>query len=264
MRIRNTSSTVRIPLFSLTAPQGGATKRIKIYRSVGKKRRRPWNDPRLFFTAGPCGLAGGDDDFFMTQKRDKPSTKDAIIATAVDLFHRKGYYAASMSDIARGSGIHKAGIYYYFSGKETLLYGIMKRTMDDLLAHLKKSLADAEGVEASMRAAVRGHVEFHLRRQKENFIANSELRGLSPAHYKAVVKQRDDYERIFQFLIRSGVDEGVFAAGDIKILSYAILTLCTAGAFWFKPSGRLSVEHIAGIYEDFVLRGLKDGTMGRE
>ena len=209
-------------------------------------------------------LPAGAMAFSMTQKPDKPSTKDAIIATAVDLFHRKGYYAASMSDIARGSGIHKAGIYYYFSGKETLLYGIMKRTMDDLLAHLKKSLADAEGVEASMRAAVRGHVEFHLRRQKENFIANSELRGLSPAHYKAVVKQRDDYERIFQFLIRSGVDEGVFAAGDIKILSYAILTLCTAGAFWFNPSGRLSVEHIAGIYEDFVLKGLKGGTMAQE
>lgn len=202
--------------------------------------------------------------FFMTQNPDKPSTKEAIITTAVDLFHRKGYYAASMSDIARGCGIRKAGIYYYFSGKEALLYGIMKRTMDDLLAHLKQSLADAGGVEASMRAVVRGHVEFHLRRQKENFIANSELRGLSPEHYKAVVKQRDGYERIFQSLIRSGVEEGVFAAGDIKILSYAILTLCTAGAFWFKPSGRLPVERIAAIYEEFVLKGLKDGTMGRE
>jgi hypothetical protein len=30
-----------------------------------------------------------------------------------------------------------------------------------------------------MRAAVRGHVRFHLDRQKENFIANSELRGLT-------------------------------------------------------------------------------------
>ena len=55
----------------------------------------------------------------------------------------------------------------------------------------------------------------------------------------------------------------VFAEGDVKILSYAILTLCTAGAFWFKPSGRLSVERIAAIYEDFVLKGLTDGTMGK-
>jgi AcrR family transcriptional regulator len=192
---------------------------------------------------------------------EKPSTKDAIIGAAVELFHRKGYFAASMSDLARGCGIRKAGIYYYFPGKEALLFGIMKRTMDDLLDHLHRSLAEAGGVEASMRAAVRGHVEFHLRRQKEVFIANSELRGLSPEHYEAIVERRDAYERIFQSLLRRGMAHQVFAEGDVKILSYAILTLCTAGAFWFKPSGRLSVEHIAAIYEDFVLSGLQDGTV---
>jgi AcrR family transcriptional regulator len=197
----------------------------------------------------------------MTLIPEKPSTKDAIIGAAVELFHRKGYFAASMSDLARGCGIRKAGIYYYFPGKESLLFGIMKQTMDDLLDHLHQSLAEAGGVEASMRAAVRGHVAFHLRRQKEVFIANSELRGLSPEHYEAIVDRRDAYERIFQSLLRRGMAQQVFAEGDVKILSYAILTLCTAGAFWFKPSGRLSVENIAAIYEDFVLRGVKSGAI---
>jgi hypothetical protein len=35
-----------------------------------------------------------------------------------------------------------------------------------------------------MRTAVRSHVSFHLERQKENFIANSELRGLTAEHYR--------------------------------------------------------------------------------
>jgi len=35
------------------------------------------------------------------------------------------------------------------------------------------------------------------------------------------------------------------------------LTLCTAGASWFRPEGRLSVEQIAEIYENFVINGLK-------
>jgi AcrR family transcriptional regulator len=196
----------------------------------------------------------------MTANAEKPSTREAIVSAATELFHRKGYFAASMSDIAGGCGIQKAGIYYYFQGKETLLFDIMKRIMDDLLAHLQKSLEGAEGVEDAMRAAVRGHVEFHLNRQKETFIASSELRGLTPEHYRAVVMQRDAYERIFQSLIQRGMDQNVFADGDVKILSYAILTLCTAGAFWFKPSGRLSVDDIAAIYVDFVLNGLKDGA----
>ena len=50
-------------------------------------------------------------------------------------------------------------------------------------------------------------------------------------------------------------------AEDVKILSYAILTLCTAGAFWFNAEGRLTIDEIARIYEDFVLNGLKAGRL---
>lgn len=182
--------------------------------------------------------------------------KDTIKTVAVDLFFRKGYFATSISEIARGCDIRKASIYYHYSGKEALLLDIMESTMRDLLAGLQESLSNAEGIEASMRAAVRSHVLFHLRRQKETFIASSELRGLSEENFRAIAARRDDYESIFQTLIGRGIDGDIFAAGDIKILSYAILTLCTAGASWFRPEGRLSVEEIAEIYENFVINGL--------
>jgi hypothetical protein len=118
-----------------------------------------------------------------------------------------------------------------------------------------------EGIEQRMRAAVRGHVCFHLERQKENFIANSELRGITAEHYRTIVNQRDEYESIFQDLIRQGTQKGVFADVDVKILSYAILTLCTAGATWYKPGGRLTVDEIANIYENFIISGLKQGRL---
>ena len=185
------------------------------------------------------------------------SMKETIKQVAIDLFFQKGYFATSISEIARGCDIRKASIYYHYKGKEVLLLDIMQTTMQDLLSSLQAGLARAGDVEASMRAAVRTHVVFHLRRQKETFIASSELRGLSPENFKLIVTQRDDYERIFQSLIKQGIDGGIFAGGDIKILSYAILTLCTAGASWFRPEGRFSVEQIAEIYENFVINGLK-------
>jgi AcrR family transcriptional regulator len=185
------------------------------------------------------------------------SMKDTIRQAAIDLFYRKGYFAASISEIAAASGIRKASLYHHYESKEALLFAILKETMDDLMAHLEACLKGIEEIEARMRAAVRGHVQFHLRRQKENFIANSELRGLTEAHYQAVVHRRDAYERVFQEIIGTGRRQGVFAPGDDKILSYAILTLCTAGASWFKPDGRLSVDEIAEIYENFIISGLK-------
>jgi AcrR family transcriptional regulator len=190
----------------------------------------------------------------------KTSMKQTINNVAVDLFFRKGYFATSVSEIARGCGIQKASIYHHFSGKEELLFNIMNATMQELLSTLENGLARADGTEARMRAAVRGHVRFHLKRQKETFIASSELRGLSTERFDAIVARRDAYERLFQDLIRQGIDQGVFAAADVKVLSYAILTLCTAGASWFRPDGRMTADAIARLYENFVLNGLKANT----
>jgi len=187
--------------------------------------------------------------------------KTTIKTVCIDLFFKKGYFATSISDIAGGSGIQKASIYYHYASKEDLLFCILKSTMDDLTTALKQRLAVTQGIEKRMRAAVRSHVCFHLERQKENFIANAELRGLTAEHYRSIVKKRDEYESIFQELIRQGTEEGVFADVDVKILSYAILTLCTAGATWYNPRGRLTVDQIADIYENFIISGLKQGRL---
>ena len=187
--------------------------------------------------------------------------KATIKSAAVDLFFRKGYFAASISEITRDSGIQKASLYYHYASKEELLFHILETTMDELTGFLRQNLDGYRDVESRLRAAVRGHVKFHLERQKETFIANAELRGLSAEHYREIVKRRDAYEAIFQQLIQTGQDQGVFAAGDVKILSYAILTLCTAGAAWYNPSGRLTVDEIAGIYETFIISGLKNGRI---
>lgn len=186
--------------------------------------------------------------------------KQTIQSVSIDLFYRKGYFATSISDIAKGCGIQKASIYYHFSSKEELLFQIMHTTMTELLIHLEACLQGISNIERRFRAAISGHVQFHLNRQKETFVANSELRGLSPEHYQQIVAMRDEYERVFQALIADGKASGCFADVDVKILSYAILTLCTSGAFWFKSAGRLAVDEIAEIYEKFILNGLKTGN----
>jgi AcrR family transcriptional regulator len=185
--------------------------------------------------------------------------KETILSVAVDLFFEKGYFATSISGIAAGCGIQKASIYYHYSNKEAILFAIMDRTMQQLVNHLEESLTGVTDVEARVRAAVRSHVEFHLRHQKETFIASSELRGLTGSQYRAIVARRDTYEYFIQKLITAGIEAGCFPVSDVKILSYAVLTLCTAGASWFNPAGRLSIDTIAGIYEDFIISGLKQG-----
>jgi len=187
--------------------------------------------------------------------------KNKIRKAAINLFYKKGYFAASMSGIANATGIRKSSIYHHYANKEDILADIFISTMDDLHASLEKCLDSVEGAEERMRAAIRCHIRFHIQRQKEAIIADSELRGLTVANYRAIIQRRDAYEEKFQELIQQGVDEGIFNKSDMKVLSYAIITMCTAVCTWFKKSGRLSGEAVARIYSEFVFNGLKSESL---
>ena len=183
--------------------------------------------------------------------------KDTIKRVSIDLFHKQGYFATGISDIARASGIQKASVYYHYANKEDILFDIFKTTMVDLDINLEKALKGVKGTEEKMRAATRSHVIFHIDRQKEVFISDSELRGLTVDNYKTIIDLRDKYEKKFQALIRAGIKERVFSNLDYKVTSYGIITMCTAVSIWFRALGRLTKEDIANSYAEFVVKGLK-------
>lgn len=184
------------------------------------------------------------------------TTKATIKKAAINLFYKKSYFATAMSNIALDSDIRKASIYHHYASKEDILFDILMTTMKELTAYIETCLKGVENIENKMRAAIRGHVKFHCDRQKEVWISDSELRGLTANNFKSFVAQRDAYEKIFQDIIIQGMDKGYFAAGDAKIISYAILTMCTAVSHWFNPKGRLSGDQISNIYEELVVTRL--------
>ena len=183
--------------------------------------------------------------------------KNTIKTISINLFYKKGYFATSISDIAREAGIQKSSIYYHYSNKEELLFDIFKTTLVDLYENLEAQIKGVQGAEEKMRAAIQSHVIFHMERQKEVIISDSELRGLTADNNKNIMKMRDDYERKFQSLIKAGIEKGIFADIDFKVASYGIITMCTAVSIWFNQSGRLSKEEVAKIYVDFIIHGLK-------
>lgn len=187
----------------------------------------------------------------------KTHTKETIKSVSIDLFYKKGYFASSINDIARATGIQKSSIYYHYSNKEDILFDILKTTMTDLDSMLDSFLSGIKDIEERIRKAIYCHTLFHMRRQKEVLISDSEIRGLTVDNYKTIIKMRDEYDRKFQSILKEGMDEGVFAKNNYKILSNAILTMCTAVSIWFNPHGELSKEKIAQIYADMSLKAIK-------
>jgi AcrR family transcriptional regulator len=184
------------------------------------------------------------------------STAELIRSAAIDLFFEHGYEATSLRAIASEVGIQVGSLYNHLTSKESLLYSIMSTIMEDLLREFDARLAGIDDSVERLRAAIEVHVLFHTARAREVFIGNSELRSLTTAHRKRVVKLRDDYESRFVEIIENGVADGSFETADTKLAAWAILAIGTSTSTWFRADGRLQLDDIATLYTDLVLNGL--------
>lgn len=183
--------------------------------------------------------------------------KQKIKAVAIQLIYQKGYHACSISNIADRVGIQKSSIYYHYLNKEELLYGILKDTMEDLNESLERSLQNVEETEERLRALIQNHLNFHMDRQKEVIISDSEMRGLTADNLRSIIRMRDEYDRKTREVIKKGIDEGIFINKDPRVVANAIITMCTQTSTWFNPLGDLSKTEVMDILTKIIFDGLK-------
>src|SRR5580698_9823821 len=79
---------------------------------------------------------------------------DELLRQAAAVFRTRGYHQASMRDIARATGVSLAGLYYYFSSKEELLFLIQRHAFETILAAAKDGLRDLQDPEERLRDLV--------------------------------------------------------------------------------------------------------------
>ncbi|MBJ9987124.1 TetR/AcrR family transcriptional regulator [Paenibacillus sp. S28] len=104
--------------------------------------------------------------------------KQQIINTAMRIFKEKGYFAASMQDIAEACGMAKGSIYKVFPSKEDLFTGVftfVHRTMFEQARELDRSLRLAGD---PPKEILRRKIEFQLQYMLENHFFTSEFKEL--------------------------------------------------------------------------------------
>lgn len=183
-------------------------------------------------------------------------TAEAIRRAAIRLFCEHGYEATTLREIAADVGRTVGSVYNHIASKEDLLYSIMSGIMRDLIEDMEAVLAGYADPVDRLRAAAEFHVKFHAARSQEVFIGNSELRSLSAVRRAAVVEARDEYEQVFRGILEDGVKGKQFHVADIRLVTYGIIAMGTHVADWYSPGGRLTLDEIASVYADFILRGL--------
>lgn len=83
----------------------------------------------------------------MRKRKQNSDSRAAIIEAATDEFARHGFEGARVDRIAKGAGINKAMIYYYFSSKQKLYREIIDVETARLVDALNARIADSDDLE---------------------------------------------------------------------------------------------------------------------
>lgn len=85
--------------------------------------------------------------------------RERIHRAAIEVFARRGYFNARVSEIARAAGVADGTIYLYFQGKEDLLIQVFREGMRVFLEALRRELEPIDDPRVKLERTIRYHLE---------------------------------------------------------------------------------------------------------
>ena len=92
--------------------------------------------------------------------------------------------------VASAVGVQSAALYRYFPTKEDLLFDLMRRHMEALIASWDAVRPAAADPVARLSAFVDNHIRFHVERRHSTHVSNMELRSLSKDRLSQILRLR--------------------------------------------------------------------------
>jgi hypothetical protein len=84
-----------------------------------------------------------------------------------------------------------------------------------------------------------------------------EMRFLILPKRRKIIKLRKRYELIFHGVIEACVQQELFIAVDIKVMTFALLGMMNSIIRWYSVDGETKIEDIAGIFSTLFLNGAR-------
>jgi len=182
-------------------------------------------------------------------------TGPLVRAAAQRLIAAHGFAAVSMRQIASAVGVQAGALYLYTPDKQTLLFNIMRDHLQELLTTWADQ-AQHEHPIGRLETFCKFHINYHIDRPDEVFIAYMEMRNLEPDNFAAIETLRHEYEDQLETILLAGQSSGDFKLPDSRLATMAIIAMLTGVNTWYQEDGRLSRQRVERIYWNMVRRAV--------
>ncbi len=182
-----------------------------------------------------------------------------ILKSAAAAFRRRGYYGASVDEIASALHMTKGNLYYYFKDKEDILFACHEFSLDLLLKMLKKVEDSPYAPQEKLRRIIISFVHMMIDELRGTTLT-MDVQALSPSRCKQVIAKRDRFDRGLRRIITEGIEAGVFRPADPKLATFAILGSINWIPYWFDPYGEANSVEIGEEFAEHLISGLLNPT----
>jgi AcrR family transcriptional regulator len=183
------------------------------------------------------------------------SSRDRLLAAAVELFAERGFERTSMRDLAGRTGMSLAGLYHHFASKERLLYALQVEAFERLFASLERMPADAPPA-TRLRFLITNHLEFFTSHITEMKVLSHELETLRGEPGRKIGAMRAEYYR----RCRDVVAELLAAEGrtdlDSRVTTMAVFGMINWIYRWYGSVPGMQAQALAEQMCGIVLSGI--------
>lgn len=191
--------------------------------------------------------------------------RDEILDVAALCFARQSFPAASMNDIAKACGTSKARLYHYYESKEAILFDLLDRYTQRLLALIGEAEAHAQRKDLSEREALYELVRAFLTEYETSATRHvalvSDTKFLGDVQREHILnRQRDVVAAFTRFLKRA-------YPARVNPRNQTALTMMLFGMInwtftWLRPGGPMSYADFAGEVVAMLEGGLSSPPPG--
>jgi len=190
-------------------------------------------------------------------ERKKDELRRQIAQKAGELFGQEGYHTVTVEQIAKSLRISKPSIYYHYGSKEEIFFEFHR------IAHMRalKGIKDISKREAPPDVKLRSALEYHI-----DLLSFEVTPGMVDLHWQfslpkkfsgPIKKLRKQYDALLRSIVQEGIDQGLFADLEPKVVSFAIAGAINFLPQWYSPKGPLSQKQIKKIIVDYLIGGIR-------
>jgi TetR/AcrR family fatty acid metabolism transcriptional regulator len=185
--------------------------------------------------------------------------RDAILAAAIRVFARRGFFGAQVADVARAAGVAAGTVYLYFRSKDDLLVSIFGRTMAEAIAAGRAALAGETDPVENLRHLARLHLGRLGRNRDLAVVFQVELRQSTKFMERFSSTQLRDYLGLIRDVVAAGQQAGRFSRAVSPTLAAKVFfgALDEMATNWILSRRRYALVSQADDVVDLFVNGVK-------